>query len=159
MKLHPFTLLLLIYFAVNSSVPRTGFSFFKKGVCLIGFFFKESIDFGTSRKSNTVEKQPERSQSGFWWEKPCISPVVTKYTIKWESDGRKVSIGYGKNGYQFPRLSQFHGFHCIFPCYVKLKGKPMYFTFYKVYHRIWIYWKKAPILWEKYEYQFSRFST
>ena len=124
MKLHPFTLLLLIYFAVNSSVPRTGFSFFKKGVCLIGFFFKESIDFGTSRKSNTVEKQPERSQSGFWWEKPCISPVVTKYTIKWESDGRKVSIGYGKNGYQFPRLSQFHGFHCIFPSMGNWRGNP-----------------------------------
>ena len=91
MKLHPFTLLLLIYFALNSSVPGIGFSFFKKGVYLIGFFvfsFKESIDFGTSRKSNTVEKQPESSQSGF-----CISSVVTKYTIKWESDGRKVSIG------------------------------------------------------------------
>ena len=68
MKLHPFTLLLLIYFALNSSVPGIGFSFFKKGVYLIGFFvfsFKESIDFGTSRKSNTVEKQPESSQSGF----------------------------------------------------------------------------------------------
>ena len=56
-KLHPFTLLLLIYFALNSSVPGIGFSFFKKGIYLIGFFvfsFKESIDFGTSRKSNTV---------------------------------------------------------------------------------------------------------
>ena len=60
MKLHPFTLFLLIYFALNSSVPGIGFSFFKKGVYLIGFFvfsFKESIDFGTSRKSNTLEKQ------------------------------------------------------------------------------------------------------
>ena len=38
MKLHPFTLLLLIYFALNSSVPGIGFSFFKKGVYLIGFF-------------------------------------------------------------------------------------------------------------------------
>ena len=62
MKLHPFTLLLLIYFALNSSVPGIGFSFFKKGVYLIVVFvfsFKESIDFGTSRKNNTVEKQPE----------------------------------------------------------------------------------------------------
>ena len=38
MKLHPFPLLLLIYFALNSSVPGIGFSFFKKGVYLIGFF-------------------------------------------------------------------------------------------------------------------------
>ena len=62
MKLHPFPLLLLIYFALNSSVPGIGFSFFKKGVYLIVVFvfsFKESIDFGTSRKNNTVEKQPE----------------------------------------------------------------------------------------------------
>ena len=68
MKLHPFTLLLLIYFALNSSVPGIGFSFFKKEFTLSGFFvfsFKESIDFGTRRKSNTVEKQPESSQSGF----------------------------------------------------------------------------------------------
>ena len=71
------------------------FLFLKKEFTLSGFFvfsFKEPIDFGTSRKSNTVEKQPESSQSGFWWEKPCISPAVTKYTIKWEFDGRKVSI-------------------------------------------------------------------
>ena len=57
------------------------------------FSFKESIDFGTSRKNNTVEKQPDSLQSGFWWKKTMHSHVVTKYTIKWESDGRKVSIG------------------------------------------------------------------
>ena len=59
MKLHPFPLLLLIYFALNSSVSGIGFSFFKKGVYLIGVFcfsFKESIGFGTSRKNNTVQK-------------------------------------------------------------------------------------------------------
>ena len=57
------------------------------------FSFKQSIDFGISRKNNTVERQPESSQSEFRWEKPCISHVVTKYTIKYESDGRKISIG------------------------------------------------------------------
>ena len=60
MKLHPFPLFLLLYFALNSSMPGICFSFFKKGVYLIGFFcvfsFKESIDFGTSRNNNTVEK-------------------------------------------------------------------------------------------------------
>ena len=68
MKLHPFTLLLLIYFALNFSVPGIGFSFLKKGFTLSGFSvfsFKESIGFGTFRKNNTVEKQPESSQSGF----------------------------------------------------------------------------------------------
>ena len=70
------------------------FLFLKKEFTLFSVFsFKETIDFGRSRKNNTVEKRPESSQRGFWWEKPCISPVVTKYTIKWESDGRKVSKG------------------------------------------------------------------
>ena len=57
MKLDPFTLLLLIYFAVNSSVPGISFSFLKKEFTLLSVFsFKESIDFGRSRKNNTVEK-------------------------------------------------------------------------------------------------------
>ena len=39
MKLHPFPLLFLIYFGLNSSVPGIGFSFFlKKGVYLSVFF-------------------------------------------------------------------------------------------------------------------------
>ena len=106
-----------------------------------------------------MEKQPESSQSGFWWGKPCISHVITKYTIKWESDGKKVSIGYGKNGYQFPRLSQFDGFHCIFPCYGNWWGTPCISHIIKYTIECESNGKKAPILWEKYEYQFPRFST
>ena len=34
----------------------------------------------------------------------------------------------------FPRLFRFDGFHSIFPWYGKFMGKPMYFTYYKVYH-------------------------
>ena len=52
MKLHPFPLLLLLYLAFTACL-ELAFPFFKKGVYLIGFFyfsFKESIDFGTSRK-------------------------------------------------------------------------------------------------------------
>ena len=30
-----------------------------------------------------------------WWEKPCVSHVV-KYTARWESDGGKVPILWGK---------------------------------------------------------------
>ena len=50
---------------------------------------------------------------------------MVKYTIRWESDGRKVPVCCGKNGYQFPRLFQFDGFYCNFSCYGKLTGKPM----------------------------------
>ena len=61
MKLHPFLLLLSIYFALNSSMPGEEFTLLVFPV----FSFKEAIDFGTSRKNNTVEKQPESSQGGF----------------------------------------------------------------------------------------------
>ena len=81
MKLHPFPLFLLLYFALNSSVPGIGFSFFKKGVYLIGFScafsFKESIHFGTSRNNNTVEKQPESTQGEF-----CCN-----FPMPWKIDG------------------------------------------------------------------------
>ena len=76
-----------------------------------------------------------------WWEKPCISHVV-KFTTRWVSDGGKVPILWGKNGYQLPGLFQFDGFHCILSCYGKLMEKPIYFTYYKVYHRMWIWWEK-----------------
>ena len=138
MKLNPCPILLLIYSAMNSSVPGTEFSFFKKEFTWSVFSvcsFKESRDFGKDRNNNTLEKQSERSQGRFccffpcyknWWEKPCISHVV-KYTIWWESDGRKVPTRWGKDGYHFPRLSQSDGFPCIFPYYGKLMGKPMYY--------------------------------
>ena len=38
MKFYPFPLLLLLSFALNSSVLAIGFSFFKKGVYVIGFY-------------------------------------------------------------------------------------------------------------------------
>ena len=72
-----------------------------------------------------------------WWEKPCTSHVV-KYTIRRESDGRKVPIRSGKKWYQFTKLFQFDGFDYISSCCGEMMGKPMYFTCYKVYHRMWI---------------------
>ena len=72
-----------------------------------------------------------------WWEKPCASHLV-KYTIRRESDERKVPIRWGKKWYQFPKLFQFDGFDYISSCCGELMGKPMYFTCYKVYHRMLI---------------------
>ena len=93
------------------------------------------------------------------WEKPCVSHVV-KYTVRWESDGRKVPILWGKNGHQFPRLSQFDGFRSIFQCYGKLMGNPCISHIMNyIPQDVNLMRKKAPILWEKYEYQFPRFST
>ena len=40
------------------------------------------------------------------WENPCISQVI-KYTIEWESNGKKAPILWKKYEYQFPSFSQF----------------------------------------------------
>ena len=88
-----------------------------------------------------------------WWGNPCISHMM-KYTIGWESNGKKALILWEKYEYQFSRVS--HGFCCIFPYCGKFMGKPCISHMLK-YN---IGWesdrKKAPILWEKYEYQFPR---
>ena len=62
------------------------------------------------------------------WEKPCITHM-TKYTIGWESDGKKAPIPWEKYEYQFPRLSPYHGFCCIFSYCGKFMGKPMHFPY------------------------------
>ena len=94
-----------------------------------------------------------------WWGIPCISYLM-KY--KWESYGEsygeKAPILWKKYEYQFPSSPHAMGFCYIFPYYEKLMGKPVHFPYNKVYHRMGIYEKKAPILWEKYEYQFTRLS-
>ena len=72
-----------------------------------------------------------------WWGNPCISHM-TKYAIGWESDGKKAPILWEKYDYQFPRLSPYHGFCCIFPYCGKFMGKPMHFPYAEVYHKMGI---------------------
>ena len=79
---------------------------------------------------------------GNWWENHCISHTM-KYTIGWESDGKKVPILWEKYDYQFPRFSPYDGFCCIFLYYGKLMGKPMHFPYDEVYHRMGIRWEKS----------------
>ena len=79
---------------------------------------------------------------GMLWRNPCISHML-KYSIGWESDGKKAPILWEKYEYQFPRLSPYHGFCCIFPYCGKFMGKPKHFPYAEVYHRIWIGWKKG----------------
>ena len=82
-----------------------------------------------------------------------------KYTIKWESNGKKAPIIWEKYEHQFPRFTPYKGFCCIFLYYEKLMGKPMHFPYDEVYTIGWeSNGKKASILWEKYEYQFPRLS-
>ena len=65
-----------------------------------------------------------------------------KYTIKWESNGKKSPIIWEKYEHRFPRFSPYDEFCCIFLYYVKLIGKPMHFPYDEVYHRMKIVWRK-----------------
>ena len=71
------------------------------------------------------------------WGSPYISHML-KYTIGWELDGKKAPMLWEKYGYQFSRLSPYHGLCCIFPCCGKFMGKPMHFPYAEVYHTMGI---------------------
>ena len=79
---------------------------------------------------------------GNLWGNPCISHML-KYTIGWESDGKKAPILWEKYEYQFPRLSPYHGFCCILPYCGKFMGKPMHFPYAKLYHWMGLGWEKS----------------
>ena len=66
-----------------------------------------------------------------------------KSTMGWESNGKKAPILWEKYEYQFPRSSPYDEFCCLFPYYGKLMGKPMYFPYDEVYHRMGIRWEKS----------------
>ena len=68
---------------------------------------------------------------------------MMKYTIGWESDGKKVPILWEKYDYQFHRFLPYDGFCCIFLYYGKLMGKPMHFPYDEVYSRMGIGWEKT----------------
>ena len=48
-----------------------------------------------------------------------------------------------KSDYQFPRLSPYHGFCCIFPYCGEFIGKPIHFPYAEVCHRMGIGWEKS----------------
>ena len=69
-----------------------------------------------------------------WGENPCISHVM-KYTIGWESNGKKHPY-CGKC--MSTRFSPYDGFCCIFLYYGKLVWKPMHFPFDEACYRMGI---------------------
>ena len=94
------------------------------------------------------------------WGNPYISHML-KYTIGWESDGKKAPILLEKIKCRSPRLSPYHGLCCIFPYCGKFMGKPIHFPISHML-KYTIGWEsdgnKAPILWEKCDYRFPRLS-
>ena len=146
------------------------FLFLKKEFTLLVFSvfsFKVSIDFGTSRNNYTLENNENDHRVDFcafyrairnWWEKPCILHVV-KYTIRWESDGRKVSIRQSKMGTSFLEYPNLVDLTTFSHAMENSWGNPCISQIINYTIECEFSWKKSPILWEKYEYQFPRFST
>ena len=90
------------------------------------------------------------------WGNPCISHIM-KYTVGWESYGEKSTMLWETYEYQFPRLSPCHGFCCIFLYCGKFMGTHTVPICLKYCIRWELDVKKAPRLWEMYDYWFPRF--
>ena len=96
---------------------------------------------------------------GNWCENACISHMM-KYTIKWKSDGKKMCPYYGKS-----LISNFLGFpHRMgFVAFSRTMGNWWENACISHMMKYTIGWKsdgkkKVPILWEKSDFQFPRFS-
>ena len=93
---------------------------------------------------------------GNLWGIPCIFHML-KYTIRWESNGKKAPILWEKYEYQFPRLSPYHGFCYIFLYCGKFMGKPIHLPYAEVYHRMGIRWEKHSYYGESMSISFPDF--
>ena len=147
------------------------FSFFLEKEFILSLFsvysFKKSPDFGPSRiilwKNNLGAHRVDFAAFFCaiknWWEKPCVSHVV-KYTIRWESDGKKCTHPLGeKIGTNFPGSSNSMYFTALSHATGNWWGNPCILHIIKYTIGCESNGKKALKLWKKYEYQFPRFST
>ena len=106
-----------------------------------------------------------------WWEKQSISHVI-KYTIGWESNGKDHPY-YGKSmstnspgsphtmgivGYSLEPISQTFSIRWDWLFFPMLSVNTCITHVMKCTRECESNWKKAPILWQNYEYQFPRFS-
>ena len=95
-------------------------------------YFGESMDTNFTGSLNSMDFAGFSNAIGNWWGNLSISHMMN-FITEWKSGWRNAPILWEKYEYQFPRLSP--GFCYIFPCYGKLMGKPMHFSYIEVYHR------------------------
>ena len=84
---------------------------------------------------------------------------VGKYTRRWESDGRKVPIRWEKMCTNFPGFSNSMDFTAFSHAMGNWWGNPCISQIIKYTIGYESNGKKDPVLWEKYENRFPRFST
>ena len=93
-----------------------------------------------------------------WWKKPCVS-YVAKCIIRWEFDRRKVPICWKKMGTNLPGSPNSMDFAAFSDAIRNWWGNPCISHTIKFTAGYQSNGEKAPMLWEKCEYQFLRLST
>ena len=94
---------------------------------------------------------------GNWWENPCISHMM-KYTIGWEFDGKNYPYYRKSMITSFPDFLHTTGFVAFSRTMASWWENPCISHMMKCTIEWELDGKKAPMLWEKYDYQFPRFS-
>ena len=95
---------------------------------------------------------------GNWWGNPCFFHMM-KYTIGGKSYGENPPILWESMSTNFPGSPHIIGFAALSRTMGNWWGNPC-ISHMMTYTIGWdLMGKKAPILWEKYEYQFLRLSS
>ena len=92
-----------------------------------------------------------------WWGSPCISHMM-KHTIRWDGNlmGKRHPYCRKSMSINFPDFPHTTGFVGFSHTVGNLRGNPCISHMLKYTIRWESNGKNAPILWEKYEYQFVR---
>ena len=99
-----------------------------RGNPCISHIIKYTVKCESNGKKHTIVFFAFSHTVGNLWGSQCIFHML-KYTIGWESDRKKAPILREKYDYRFPRLSQYHGFCCLFPYRGKFMRKAMHFPY------------------------------
>ena len=105
-------------FPICWSIPQDGNRMGKKHP-----YYGKSMSISFSDFPHTMGFVAFSRAVGNLWGNPCI-PHMLKYTIRWESNGKKAPVLWERYGYRFPRLPPYHGFCCIFPYCGKFMRNP-----------------------------------
>ena len=138
-------------------------------------YFGEKIGTSFPGFLNSMDFAAVSHAMGNRWRIPCIAHII-KCTTGCESNRKKAPILLGKYEYEFPRFPTYDGFCRIYPG-TNFIGFSHSMGFPAISHAMGDWWEnpcishmmkyttgwesyeeKLPMLREKYEYQFPRFS-
>ena len=95
---------------------------------------------------------------GNWLGNPCI-PHMMKYTVRWKSNGENHPYYEKSVSNNFPNSPHSKGFVTFSRTIRNWLWNPCISHMIKYTIRWKSYGEKSPMLWERYEYQFPRFTS